>query len=109
MDGAMNHLEVGVTTLQTFHTTPATMGGAVVHDPEHPSSGAIGLPRHDLGHQTPLANVTGQLVQPPAGQRHAVSGGQFAGRSLNLHDQCWGKKTGAAPVEDVLPTPPGAR
>ncbi len=32
-----------------------------------------------LGDQATLANMMGQLVQTPAGQRHAMRGGQFAG------------------------------
>ena len=34
MDGAMNHVEIGVTALHAFHTALASVGGAIVHDPE---------------------------------------------------------------------------
>src|SRR5437016_2053395 len=36
MDGAMDHTEIRVTTLQALHTALASVGGAIVHDPEDP-------------------------------------------------------------------------
>src|SRR5437870_3103642 len=51
MDGAVDHADVSVTTLQASDTPLASVSGTVVHDPKHPSSGTIGFLAHGLGHQ----------------------------------------------------------
>ena len=51
MDGTMNHPEVGVAPLQALHTALTTVGGAIVHDPEHASSRPIGFLAHRLVNQ----------------------------------------------------------
>jgi hypothetical protein len=51
VDGAMDHPEVGVAVLQSLHTSLAVVGGAVVHNPEHPPGRTIGFLRPRLGHQ----------------------------------------------------------
>ena len=58
--------------------------------------------------QTALANVTRQFIHAPSRERQIMSGGKFASQGLNLYDQFWGKKTGADPVGNVPPAPPGA-
>jgi hypothetical protein len=60
-----------------------------------------------LRHQAALTDMPSEFRQTPAGERHVLLRRQFARQGLNLHDQFWGERTGADPVGDVLPGPPG--
>ena len=66
--------------------------------------GAIG----NRGDQTGLAHLSGDVRRIPAGKRKVVSGGQFAGQSLNLYDQFRGEKSGDDPDETAPRVPPNA-
>ncbi len=63
----------------------------------------------DGSHQAGLANLARQIAGAPAGQRQAVSSGEFAGPGFNLNDEIWGKKSGGDPDESVLLTKPARR
>ena len=63
----------------------------------------------DGSHQTGRADLSRQIGGAPAGQRQTVCGGEFAGPSLNLNDEIWGKKSGGDPDESVLLSRRGVR
>jgi len=70
--------EMGVAWKNPTAMLPRTNGVLVEPSPERRAA--------QLSDQATLANVLGQFVQTPTGERDAMDGGQFAGQGFNLHD-----------------------
>jgi hypothetical protein len=58
----------------------------------------------DAGHQTRLTDVADQIGGAPPRQRQTMRGGHFTSQRFNLHDEFWGKKSGAGPDESAPPS-----
>src|SRR3972149_2717914 len=72
MNGAVHGNDVAEGSVQTTHAGAATMGRAVVHNPEDTASGFVRRLTHHLGHQFLEGDDAGGLVAA-AEELHAVN------------------------------------
>jgi hypothetical protein len=101
MHRRMHWDDSGPTSPQAFDASLAAMRGAVVHDPEHPRSGSVGLLVHDLCDEAPEGADPGLLftTAQDLGASDIPSGEIGPGAAalifmLNAHrtSGCWGKR-----------------
>ena len=85
VDRGEDRVQVGPGPLETPDGTGASVGGAVVEDPEHPRGGAVRLLAHDVGDEAVERGdaVAGFAPSKESGAPH-VPGGEVDQRALSF-------------------------